>query len=121
MYHDRRNYRNNSGLEYIACDLDDVSTVSKESLIYAMARFITEVKKLDGSEFPGRTLYDIIVCVQFHLETLGFAWKLLNDDNFKSVKFTLDNVMKLHTSQGIGVSVKQDQVLCLQTKIICGH
>ena len=76
-----------------------------------MSQFITEVKKVDGSEYPGKTLYDIVICVQFHLETLGFAWKLLNEEGFKDVRFTLDNVMKIRTSQGIGISVKKAQVL----------
>ena len=45
------------------------------------------------------------------LESNGFAWKLLNDEVFKDVKFTLDNVMKLHVSQGIGASVRKAQTL----------
>ena len=111
MYREWKTFHNTSGFDYIECDLDDVRTITKENLIFAMAHFIIEVKKIDGSNFPGKTLYDIVVCVQFHLETIGFAWKLLNDDTFKLVKFTLDNAMKLRTSQGIGVSVKRAQVL----------
>ena len=37
--------------------------ITRESLIFAMSRFITEVKKVDGSEYPGKTLYDIVICV----------------------------------------------------------
>ena len=73
--------------------------------------FITEFKKLDGSDFPGKTLYSMIICIQFHLETKGYSWRLLSNDVFKDVKFTLDNMMKLRTSQGISVSVKCAQVL----------
>ena len=60
---------------------------------------------MDGSEFPGKTLYDILICVQFHLETLGFGFRLLNEESFQEVKYVLDNMMKLHTSQGIRISV----------------
>ena len=95
----------------IECDLDDITTITQESLLFALCRFITEVKKLDGSDFPARTLYDILICVQFHLETLGFPWKLINDVAFTELKFTLDNLMKQRTSMGIGVSVKKAQVL----------
>ena len=105
MFREWRAYHHSNGYEHIACDLDDKSTITQESLIFAMARFITEVKKVDGSEFPGKTLYEIVICVQFHLETLGFGWKILNEEPFKDVKFTLDNVMKLRTSEGIGNSV----------------
>ena len=54
-----------------------------------------------------KTLYDILVCVEFHLESIGFPWKLINDNIFKDVKYTLDNMMKLCTSQGIGISVRK--------------
>ena len=111
MYHEWRIYRHSLGLEHISCDLDEVSTISEESLKFALTRFMTEVKKVDGSDFPARTLYDIIICVQFHLETLGITWKLISDDEFIEVKFTLDNLMKLHTQEGVGVSVKKAQIL----------
>ena len=87
------------------CDLDDMSTINEESLTFGLCQFITEVKKMDGSDFPSNTLYDIIICVQFHFETLSYSWKLLNEEKFNDITFTLDNTMKKHTSDGIGVSV----------------
>ena len=112
MYRDWHNYRHSlPNLQKIECDLDDKDTISKDSLIFALSHFLTEVKKFDGSEFPSRTLYDILICVQFHLECLGFGWKLLNDETFKEVKYTLDNLMKLRTSQGVGKSVRKAQIL----------
>ena len=111
MYPEWREYRHSLGLEHIVCDLDDISTISQDSVTFALCRFITEVKKLDGLDFPGKTLYDIIVCVQFYLDLLGFNWKLINEEYFKDVKFTLDNMMKIQTVQGIGISVKKAQIL----------
>ena len=111
MYHEWHSYMHNNGYETIECDLDDKKTINYESLTFALSRFLTKVKKVDGSDFPGKTLYDILICVQFHLETLGFCFKLLTDNNFASGKYTLDNLMKLRTLQGIGVSVKKAQVL----------
>ena len=112
MYRDWRNFRAScESLENIECDLNDVMTITEENAIYTLVCFLTEVKKLDGSDFPPRTLYDILICVQFHLENLGFGWRLLIDDTFKNVKFTLDNLMKLRTSQGLGTTVKKAQVL----------
>ena len=111
MYRDWRNYRIQNGYEFIHCDLDNKETINRESLVFALSCFITEVKKLDGTDFPGKTLYDILICLQFNLESIGFAWKLLNEEGFKDVKYTLDNVMKLRTQQGLGVSVRKAQVL----------
>ena len=107
MYVTLRNHRNTSGVEQIVCDLEKKETFSETDLAYALCRFITEVKKLDGTEFPGKTLYDIVICVQFYLEILGFSWKLLNNEAFTDMKFTLDNVMKMRTAAGIGTSVKK--------------
>ena len=111
MYRDWHVYRNGLGLHYISCDVEDMSTVTQESLNFAFCRFVVEVKKVDGSEFPAKTLYDIIICVQFHLELQGLTWKLLNDDVFSDLKFTLDNTMKQRTSDGVGITVKKAQVL----------
>ena len=69
---------------------------------------ISLLKLKNGNDYPPKTLYEIIISVQFHL---GFAWKLLNQEVFKEVKFSLDNVMKLHTLQGLGMEVKQADVI----------
>ena len=112
MYREWRLVRNSSSLLLdIQCDLDDGNSINKESLVSGVCKFLTEVKKLDGSEFPGKTLYDLVICIQFHLETVGYSWKLLVDPDFKDIRFTLDNLMKLRTSQGIGTRVRKAEVL----------
>ena len=70
-----------------------------------------EIKKLDGSEYPPHTLYGIVIGIQMFLETQGLNWQLINDDEFKNVRFTVDNLMKLRTSQGLGAVVNQAQIL----------
>ena len=111
MYNDWRAYRHGLGLEYIQCDLENEETLTVENIRYAMCRFITEVKKVNGEDFPGKTLYDIVVCLQFYLECRGYGYKLINDESFRDLKFTLDNTMKARTAQGIGISVRRAQVL----------
>ena len=122
MYVDWRNHRNSvSPGEIVNCDLDNVQSIDENSLLFAMPRFITEVRKLDGSEFPSKTLYDIVICVQFYLETLGFTFKLLNEDVFSKIRFTLDNVMKKRVADGIDSAVRQAQVLSFQIQIFFGR
>ena len=75
-----------------------------------------EVKKVNGDKFLGKTLYDILVCIQFHLECYGFCFKLLNDEAFRDIKFTLDNTMKARVASGIGITMKQAQVLSVTDK-----
>ena len=111
MYHDWRVHCHSVGLERISCNLDDRASISATSLRFALCRFITEVKKVDGTDFPGKTLYDILICIQFHLECLGFSLKVINDEAFWDIKYTLDNTMKQHVALGIGLSVRQAEVL----------
>ena len=120
MYKDWQSYRHSLGFEYIKCDLEDKATISTESLLFALCRFITEIKKVNGEDFPGKTLYDIVVCVQFHLETLGYSYKLINEEAFRDLKFTLDNTMKHRTVAAIGTIMRQAEVLTATMRIIFG-
>ena len=100
-----------SGVNEITCDLDDIGSITQISLKYGMCHFITEMKKIDGTEFPPHTLYDLVICIQFHLETKGFSWRLISDNVFKDLKFTLDNLMKQRTEMGLGSSVRKTMAL----------
>ena len=111
MYWDWRSFRHTHGLSHIVCDLENSDTITAESLKFALCHFITKVKKLNGDDFPGKTLYHIVVCIQLHLQCMGFAFKLINDPAFKDLKYTLDNTMKAWVSQGIGITVRQAEVL----------
>ena len=110
MYDDWRQFRNNdSKLRNVISDLENWKNLSKEQLCQDLCCFITEVKKIDGKEFPSRTLYDIIICVQFWLELNGVNWKLVSGEDFQQLKYTLDNTMKERAKSG--KKVKQAEVL----------
>ena len=112
MYTDWRQYRNNTAhLENVLSDIEDVDSLSKELLCKDICKFITEVKKVDGTEFLSRTMYDIVICLQFWLESNGINWKLISEDEFSDVKWTLDNVLKSRYLQGVGAKVWQAEVL----------
>ena len=112
MFVDWRNYRNSiSPGEIIYCDLDNVETIDENSVLFAVPCFITEMKNLDWSEFPSKTLYDIVICHQFYLGKLGFTFKLLNDDKFTKIRFTFDNIMKKRVVEGVDGAVRHAQVL----------
>ena len=84
-------------------DLAFVKYFSKADLCYSLSRFITEVKKLDNTDFPGKTLREIVIMVQMHLHQNGVYWKLLDDPEFRTLRNILDNVMKVRHSQGLGI------------------
>lgn len=89
----------------ILLDLGNVATITKANVVFVLTRFLAEVKKLDGNDFPPKTLYEILISVQFHLESLGICWKLLEDEALKDVKFTRDNLMKSRCRTGLGNNV----------------
>ena len=105
-------YRNgHENEEFIYCDLDDPETITEENLVFGVSQFIREVRKVNFDQFPAKTLYEICMCVQFHLESVGYMWRLLSDARFVDLKFTFDNTMKERCSQNIGGPVKKAEVL----------
>ena len=66
----------------IEVGLDDVKTLSKEGLVYALSHFICETRKKDGSEFPPKTLKHILLIIQMHLSSVGIVYEFLDDPAF---------------------------------------
>ena len=79
--------------------------------MFGMCRLIREITKVNGEQFPAKTLYEMVMCVQFHLDSVGFMWRLLNHEKFVDFKFTLDNVMKERCSMNVGGPVRKAEVL----------
>ena len=86
-----------------SANLNSLFTFSQGDLDYTMSRFIREVKKVDGSEFPPNTLREIVIMVQLYLQENAINWKLLDGENFSVLKNVLDNTMKERTAQGLGI------------------
>ncbi len=87
--------------QIVSADIDTLSKLDKVSLSYALSNFILKVKKKDDPDFLGQTLYQIVICLQFYLETQGYEWKLVDDPVFIRFKNTLDNVIKERAKMGI--------------------
>ena len=112
MYNDWREFRNgNPNLQSINSNIEEFNHLKKDEFANNVCRFISEVKKVDGSDFPPRTLYDIVLCLQFWLESNGINWRLISDNEFTSVKYTVDNLMKQRAASGLGNIVRQAEVL----------
>ncbi len=75
------------------CNID-ADDLNAEHLSFCLCSFVNEVRHQDGKEFPGKSLYELVVLIQFYLERRGIFWKLIDGPEFKRVKFTLDNLMK---------------------------
>ena len=68
---------------------------------------------MNGTNFPPKTIYELVICIQMYLEQNGIFWKLLDDKDkhFISLKYTCDNAMKERAESGLGNVVRQAEVL----------
>ena len=81
--------------------------LTKDELDFCLCRFICEVRKTDGAEYPGKTCYEIVTSIQKYFEMNGKCFKLLSDKDFKQFQLTLDSEMKGKACEGVNKPVKQ--------------
>ncbi|XP_067658318.1 transcriptional regulator QRICH1-like [Haliotis asinina] len=78
-----------------------------------------EVRKESGENYPPKTLRQLVLLIQMKLVNLGRNVQFLSDPVYTKLKNTLDNVMKVRASEGLGmlprqadvITVNQEQVL----------
>ncbi len=63
---------------------------------------MNEVVRHDGEDFPGKTIHEMVILIQFYLEGRGIMWKLMEDPDFVRLKYTVDNLMKERARKGVG-------------------
>ena len=88
-----------SNISVIAVPLEEMT---KDELNYSISRFIVEIRKKNGDEYPGETLYELVLAVQQYLQNLGHNHKFLLDEWYSQIRNTLDNAMKQRAAAGIG-------------------
>ena len=84
--------------------------MSDDELDFCLARFIAEVRRTDGAEYPGRTIYEMINSIQAYLRFKCKRNVNLIDKTarvFRSLNSALNFVMKERAGQGIGVETAQ--------------
>ncbi len=98
----------------ITCDLDKFVCIEKHTLCHALCRFVCEICKINGEDYPLKTIYEIIIYVQMLLESHGVFWKFFEDPEFSDLKYTVDNIMKERAMSGLGSYIKQATVLSFE-------
>lgn len=68
-----------------------------------MCRFVMEIKKSCGSEYPGRTMYEIVAGIQGTLREQGKDVNFFDKSrlDFQLLRNTLDGLMRLRAASGI--------------------
>ena len=107
--------RNVCEKEILEADLDDLFTLTKENLEFALCRFIYKVKKNKTDEdYPGRTLYQMTCAIQSFLHKKDIDWKIVHGSEFKSFNHVLDKVMQERAEMRIGTVRRQAEIISLE-------
>ena len=105
----------NFNVKIFESDLTSVQLLQKDSFAHALCVFLAEVKKQKGgSEYPGKTLYEMVTSIQKYLHQNNIFWKLIDGPEFIDVCTILDNLMKERAQQNIGLVKKQASFIPLQ-------
>ena len=73
-------------------DLDRVGLLEKDGFQYSMCKFLTEVTELSGDDYPGKTLYHMVVSIQKHLVQNRKKWCLIESTYFNDLHNVLNNI-----------------------------
>ena len=85
-------------------NLENLGSLHKSDLCHALTKFIPEVTKLNGDDYRGKSLYEMVVSIQKFLNQYDLAWKLIDEPEFLDIKTVLDNVMKEWVKANIGTT-----------------
>ena len=66
---------------------------------------------MNGNEYPGKTLYQLVVSIQRYLNEQDINWKLVDGPDFKNLRVVLDNLLKERALQNIGITKHQAQFI----------
>ena len=84
--------------------------MSDDDLDHFLARFVAEVRKVDGKEYPGKTIYEMINSIQTYLRVECKRNLTLIDKSscvFRKLNSALNYVLKDRAQQGLGVEICQ--------------
>ena len=75
----------------------------KSDFCYSLTRFIPELTKVKGDDYPGKTLYEMVMSIPNYLNQKDITWKLSDDPDFLAMKTVFDNVMKEQAKSNVGM------------------
>ena len=91
-----------------------IDELSQEDLDFFLGRFVAEVRKEDGQEHPGKTIYEMICNLQCYLHFQRKGPLFLIDKKgckFRNLNSALNFVLKERAGEGIGSITSQAEVI----------
>ena len=114
----RNSLPENPGDQFCIAPLAEIlHTICDYELCFWLSKFVYEVRKKGGEEYPPNTIYHLCVGIQKHLRNTGLpGLELFKSPNFKLFNDALDSEMKRLTRKGIGITKKQAEPIVPQEK-----
>ncbi len=112
-WHSGRIQRGLGGEQIEKSDILDPG-VDVNHLKNSICLFLSEIRRVDGAEYPGPSLYNIVVMLQLHFEHQGKTWKLLDDPSFCCIRNMLDNLMKRRSLDRVTKPMKAAEPITLE-------
>ena len=107
VYEAWRAYRNSSGSA-----VPVLPAIDRASLAHWLVRFVLEVRKGDGSEYPPNSLHHIVCGIMRHMRSTTMPGvDFFTDSDFSAFRSSLDAEMKRLQSKGLGSGHKQTEPL----------
>ena len=79
-----------------------------------LCKFILEIRRQDGKEYPPNTLYSIACGILRHVRNYAPQVNFFTQVQFTGFRKTLDSEMKRLTAAGVGVKKKKAEPLSLK-------
>ena len=88
--------------------------MSADEINDSMSHFVFELKKQDGTEYPGNLLNGLVYSIQCYLKgQCGKHFQFFNDDFFSKLRTSLDTVMRERSVARIGAHCGRAEVISL--------
>ena len=91
--------------------IPEIQTMMPNQLTHWLSRFVVEVRKLDGTEYPPNTLYHICAGIQRSLRDSGLILDIFKDPQYSPFQNSPDGEMKRLQSSGLGTKKRQAEVI----------
>lgn len=114
-YNNARNQSilNNSSNELMV--LNEYQDFTKGDLMFLLPKFIIDVRKEDGTQYPSESLRQLI-CAIFHYYRYEEekAWDFFRDPDFSESRKSLDSTMRKVTKEGVGLQKRKAEFISIE-------
>ena len=121
--------RHGEHTEIVGSAVPVLPAIDRASLAHWLVRFVLEVRKGDGSEYPPNSLHHIVCGIMRHMRSTTMPGvDFFTDSDISAFRSSLDAEMKRLQSKGLGSGHKQaepltegEEELLWEKKILGGH